>query len=84
MRTPFALFALAALVLATPPVRGDQAGAREKLEKDGIAFTPEAFLKAVAEGDASHAVLFVEAGIDTSVKSGSNRTALWIATERRQ
>lgn len=84
MKTPLALLALAALLLASPPAHSDQAGAREKLEKDGIAFTPETFLQKVAEGDASHAVLFVEAGIDPSAKSGSNRTALWIATERRQ
>ena len=84
MKTPLALLTLAALVLVTAPVHSDQAGAREKLEKDGIAFTPEAFLQKVAEGDASHAALFVEAGIDPSVKNASNRTALWIATERRQ
>ena len=84
MKTPIALLALAVLVLVASPAHSDQAGAREKLEKDGIAFTPEAFLQTVAQGDASHAVLFVEAGIDPSAKSNSNRTALWIATERRQ
>jgi ankyrin repeat protein len=84
MKIPLALLTLAALVLVTAPARSDQTGAREKLEKDGIAFTPEAFLQKVAEGDASHVALFVEAGIDPSVKSPSNRTALWIATERRQ
>ena len=84
MKTPLALLALAALFLATAPARADQAGAREKLEKAGIAFTPEAFLQKVEEGDAKHAALFVEAGIDPTVKNHSNRTALWIATERRQ
>ena len=86
MKRPLALLALAALILAAPPVRGDQAegGAREKLAKDGVAFTPEAFLQAVAEGDAKRAALFLEAGIDPSVKNPSGRTALWIATERRQ
>jgi ankyrin repeat protein len=84
MKTPLALLTLAALVLVTAPAHGDQAGARAKLEKDGIPFTPEAFLQKVAEGDASHAALFVEGGMDPSVKSRSNRTALWIATERRQ
>ena len=84
MKTPLALLTLAVLVLVTIPAHSDQAGAREKLEKDGIAFTPEAFPQKVAEGDASHAALFVEAGIDPSVKNASNRTALWIATERRQ
>jgi ankyrin repeat protein len=83
MKTSCALL-LVSLVLVAPPVQGDQAEAREKLEKAGIAFTPDAFLQKVAEGDAKNAALFVEAGIDPSVKSGSNRTALWIATERRQ
>jgi len=75
---------LAVIVLVISPAHGGQAEAREKLEKDGIAFTPEAFLQKVAEGDASRAALFVEAGIDPSAKSGSNRTALWIATEQRK
>ena len=87
MKTPLALLltplAMTAL-LVTTPVHSDQAGAREKLEKDGIPFTPEAFLQKVAEGDAGHAALFVEAGIDPSAKNGSNRTALWIATELKQ
>ncbi len=84
MKTPLALLTLALVLVTAPAARSDQAGAREKLEKDGIAFTPEAFLQKVAEGDASHAALFVEAGIDPSVKGPMNRTALWIATERRQ
>lgn len=84
MKTPLALLTFAALLVVTAPAQSDQAGAREKLEKAGIAFTPEAFLQKVAEGDASHAALFVEAGIDPSAKNDSNRTALWIATERRQ
>lgn len=84
MKTPLVLLTVAAFVLITTPVQGDPAGAREQLQKDGIAFTPEAFLQKVAEGDATHAALFVEAGIDPSAKNGSNRTALWIATERRQ
>lgn len=83
MKTSCTLLLLATLFLVAP-LQGDQAGAREKLEKAGIAFTPEAFLQTVAEGDAKHAALFIEAGIDPSVKSGTNRTALWIATERRQ
>ena len=84
MKKPIALLVLAALVLLTSSARGDQAKAREQLEKDGIAFTPEAFLGAVATGDSAHVALFLEAGIDPAVKSSSGRTALWIATERRQ
>ena len=83
MKRSFALAVLAALILAAP-VRADQAGARERLEKEGLAFTPEAFLQKVAEGDVEHVKLFLEAGIDPSARNASNRTALWVATERRQ
>ncbi|HKV10500.1 MAG TPA: ankyrin repeat domain-containing protein [Thermoanaerobaculia bacterium] len=84
MKKPIALFMLAALTLLAPSAHGDQAKAREQLAKDGIAFTPEAFLGAVAAGDSAHAKLFLEAGIDPAVKNPSGRTALWIATEMRQ
>ena len=84
MKTPLAVLALAALFLAVPPARCDQAGAREALAKAGIAFTPEAFLQKVAEGDAAHVTLFLEAGIDPSVANSARRTALWIAVERKQ
>lgn len=84
MKRFLALLALAALVLAAPPVHGDQAGAREKLAQNGVAFTPEAFLQKVAEGDAAHVKLFLEAGIDPSARNDSGRPALWVATERRQ
>ena len=78
------LLALAALFLAVPPAHCDQASAREALAKEGIAFTQEAFLQKVAEGDAAHVALFLEAGIDPSVPNSTKRTALWIAVERKQ
>lgn len=84
MKTPLAVLALAALFLAVPPARCDQAGAREALAKAGSAFTPEAFLQKVAEGDAARVTLFLEAGIDPSVANSARRTALWIAVERKQ
>lgn len=84
MKTPLALMVLAALVLAAPSIHADQAGARERLEKEGLAFTPEAFLQKVAAGDVEHVKLFLEAGIDPSVRNASGRTALWVAAERRQ
>ena len=84
MKTPLAVIALAALFLAVPPARCDQAGAREALAKEGIPFSPEAFLQKVAEGDAARVKLFLEAGIDPSVANASKRTALWIAVERKQ
>lgn len=76
--------AFALLLLVAPPVQSDQAGAREKLEKEGIAFTPEAFLQKVAEGDAARVALFLEAGIDPSARNSMGRTALWVAVERKQ
>lgn len=81
---PFALLILALLVLIPSAASGDQSSAREKLKKDGFAFTPEAFLQAVAQGDAEHTKLFLEAGIDPKVRNPSKRTALWIATEQKQ
>jgi len=84
MKTPLAVLAFAALLLAVPPARCDQAGAREALAKEGIAFTPEAFLQKVTEGDAAHVKLFLEAGIDPSVANSARRTALWLAVERKQ
>jgi ankyrin repeat protein len=84
MKTPLALLASAVLLLAVPPAHCEQAGAREALVKEGIPFTPEAFLRKVAEGDAAHVTLFLEAGIDPSVSNSTKRTALWIAVERKQ
>lgn len=84
MKTPLAVFALVALFLAVPPARCDQASAREALAKDGIELTQEVFLQKVAEGDAAHVTLFLEAGIDPSVPNSARRTALWIAVERKQ
>lgn len=84
MKAPLALIVLAAVLLAVPPVQADQAEAREQLKKEGLAFTPEAFLQEVSEGDVEHVKLFLEAGIDPSARNASGRTALWVATERRQ
>ncbi len=78
------MLALATLFLAVPPAHCDQAGARAALEKEDIAFTPEAFLQKVVEGDAAHVKLFLEAGIDPSAANSAKRTALWIAVERKQ
>jgi hypothetical protein len=83
MKTPLALLAALSLVLAAPAA-ADSAQARAQLEKDGVAFTPEAFLQKVAEGDAKSVTLFLEAGIDPAVRSQTGRTALWLAVERRQ
>jgi hypothetical protein len=41
MKALLALIVLAALSLAAPPIHADQAEARERLKKEGLAFTPE-------------------------------------------
>jgi uncharacterized protein len=84
MKPALAPLAFVLLLLVAPPAHSDAAGAREKLEKEGVAFTPEAFLQKVAEGDVARVKLFLEAGIDPSVRNSLGRTALWVATERRQ
>jgi ankyrin repeat protein len=78
------LLAVAALALAAAPARGDQAAARQKLEKAGLAFTPDAFLEQVARGEAADVALFLEAGIDPAATSASGWTALWIATNGKR
>ncbi len=83
MKRLFAPLFAAALTLAAVPLHGDPAQARAELEKNGVAFTPAAFLKKVEAGDADNAALFVEAGIDPSVRSQTGRTAIWIAVEQR-
>ena len=84
MKTPLALLAVVSLLLPALPVQADSAQARARLEKNGVAFTPAAFLQKVEEGDAKNVALFLEAGIDPSVRNQIGRTALWIAVERRQ
>jgi ankyrin repeat protein len=84
MKTLLAPLALASLLLAAPAAHAVQAEAPEHPPIDGVPFTPAAFLQQVAEGNAARAVLFVKAGIDPAVKNAAGRTALWIATERRQ
>jgi ankyrin repeat protein len=78
------LLTFVALALAAPAAWGDPAAARARLAKEGIAATPEAFLQRVAQGDAAHVPLFLEAGIDPAARNGAKRTALWLATERHQ
>ncbi len=85
MKTSLAVLAVLVLpVLAAAPASGDPAGARAQLDKKGIAVSSEAFLEAVSRGDAGQVALFLEAGIDPSVKNAANQTALWIAVEQHR
>jgi len=70
-----------ALVLAAPSAHADEASARAKLAEDHVAFTPDAFLHEVASGNVEHVKLFLEGGIDPSVKNAQFQTALWLAVE---
>lgn len=75
---------LAALVIAAPGARADNASARAKLAAEQVAFTPDAFLHAVASGSVEHVKLFLEGGIDPAVKNPQSQTALWLAVEHKQ
>ncbi len=81
MKRTSAFLALAALFLILPNAGADPAQARAELAKDKVAFTPEAFLNEVAAGNVKHVELFLEGGIDPSVKNPAKKTALWLAVE---
>ena len=81
-KTAIGLALLMDLVAGAAPA--DEASARAKLAEEKVAFTPDAFLQAVANGNVEHFGLFLEAGIDPAVKSAANQTALWLAVERKQ
>lgn len=68
---------------AAPAEPSEREVARERLADAGLAFTPEAFLKAVSQREYVYATFFVQAGIDAAARNASGRTALWIATEQR-
>jgi len=70
-----------AMLLAVGTARADETSARAKLAEDHLAFTPDAFLHEVGSGNVEHVTLFLEAGIDPSVKNPANQTALWLAVE---
>ena len=55
---------------------------REDLEKKGIPFTVEAFLKKVEEGDKEHVKLFLKARMDVNAKDNDGSSALMIASEK--
>lgn len=75
---------LAALVLAAPGARADEASARAALVAAKVAFTPDAFLHEVASGNVEHVKLFLDGGIDPAVKNSLSQTALWLAVEHKQ
>lgn len=83
MKTFICCFALA-LALVAPSARADEASARAALAGEKVAFTPEAFLREVAAGSVEHVKLFLEGGIDPTVKNAQSQTALWLAVERKQ
>lgn len=55
---------------------------RKVLEKRGIAFTREAFLREVRAGNREHVELFIKAGMDIDARDDDRSTALMIAAER--
>ena len=55
---------------------------RKALEKKGLPFTQEAFLKEVRAGNREHVELFIKAGIDINAGDKDGSSALMIASEK--
>jgi ankyrin repeat protein len=55
---------------------------RKDIEKKGIPFTEEAFLKEVSSGNREHVELFAKAGMNINAKDKDGSTALMIAAEK--
>ena len=55
---------------------------RKVLEKKGIPFTQEAFLKEIRAGNREHIDLFIKAGMDINAADKDGTSALMIASEK--
>lgn len=55
---------------------------RKVLEKKGLPFTQEAFLKEVRAGNREHAELFIKAGMDINARDKDGSTALMVTSEK--
>ena len=55
---------------------------RKTLEKKGIPFTQEFFLKEVRAGNRDHVELFIKAGMDIDSRAKDGATALMVASEK--
>ena len=55
---------------------------RKVLEKKGLPFTQESFLKEVRAGNREHAELFIKAGMDINARDKDGSTALMVASEK--
>jgi len=75
------MLALVVFVLAAPGVRADAAGARKKLDKEDVPFTPEKFFSSVSRGDVKKVSLFLEAGMPVDTRDKYGGTALLGATK---
>jgi hypothetical protein len=55
---------------------------RKVLEKKGLPFTQESFLKEVRAGNREHAELFIKAGMDINARDKDGSTALMVTSEK--
>ena len=55
---------------------------RKIIEKKGMPFTQESFLKEIRAGNREHAELFIKAGMDINSRDKDGSTALMVASER--
>jgi ankyrin repeat protein len=55
---------------------------RKVLEKKGLPFTQESFLKEIRAGNREHAELFIKAGMDINARDKDGSSTLMIASEK--
>jgi len=73
------IIAIACMILVSCACGKDY---RKVLEKKGLPFTQEAFLKEVRAGNREHAELFIKAGMDINARDKDGSTALMVTSEK--
>lgn len=75
------LLLLAGCTNSTPPIETGATTAHERLERLGIPYNRDVFLREAADGNTAVVELFVAAGMDPNAKNLAHETALWKAAE---
>jgi ankyrin repeat protein len=75
-----ALIMVIACAILVSCMRGEDY--RKIIEKKGMLFTQEAFLKEVRAGNREHAELFIKAGMDINSRDKDGSTALMVTSEK--
>jgi uncharacterized protein len=81
-RGAISVFLFCAVILLFAGCSKSPEAHKAEIERKGISYSNEAFLKAVNEGDRESVASFIKAGIDINAKEEDGRTALLIAAEK--